>query len=119
MTEKSNWCYNSGTMELVKLNKTHKLGKEGYTYAWRFEGWDSRKCQYKLEAWLSDKFGKAYSKKGEKHWKACHGAVKYVPSEWSATEKDRKFVYWVAVKDPATVTFIELQMDQILNETQN
>lgn len=104
-------------MELVKLNKTHKLGKQGYTYAWKFEGWALDTTRYKLEAWLAKKYGKAFTKKGEKNWKACYGAYKYIPSEWSSEYKDRVSVYWIAVKNPADVSFVTLQMDQILSAT--
>lgn len=103
-------------MELVKLNRTHKLGKEGYSHAWKFVGYNY-KVRNKLENWLSKTFGKPYTKKGEKNWKACHGAYQYVPSEWDPGNKDREPVYWVAVKDPAVVSFVELQMDQILADT--
>jgi hypothetical protein len=101
-------------MELVKLNRTHKLGKEGYTYAWRSSPWDVKETS-RLEFWLTRKFGSNFSKRGLKQWTACFGAPTYVNSDHTLSGRDSQSVYWVAVRDPHMATVIQLQLTEILN----
>jgi hypothetical protein len=105
-------------MELVKLTNAHKLGKAGYTYAWRSSPWEFKET-LPFEKWLTKKFGSTYTKRGAKQWTSGFGADRYIKDDNSFTGRSSVSVYWIAVRDPHMATLIQLQLTEILNAKTN
>ena len=100
-------------MKLVKLNRTHRLFRYGCTYAWRFEGF--RQEAMRLENFLTRKYGHQFGK-GEKKWRAGYGANERYTIKiegYDSEIKQSRAIYWIGIKDPADLTFLLLQINDL------
>ena len=90
-------------MEVVKLNRSHKLSKHGFTHAWRFCPYDVVKCT-RIEGIL----GKMHS---YEHWWMVDPHQRAWLAGFGAKNKGNgRLVYWIAVRNEADVTAVLLQL---------
>jgi hypothetical protein len=77
-------------MKVVKLDRRHRLGKQGFTHAFRFEGYESSVVD--IEKNLSTKYG--YSWNNEKCW----------GSYWGKKSVNGSRLYWIGFRNEQLVT---------------
>jgi hypothetical protein len=90
-------------MKVVKLNRTHSLFAQGFTYAWRFQTWDVSRCT-KIESILRNMHGYCWDIR-RAGWTSRFGTWVQHPNH-GATK-----TYWIAVRDPADITAVTLSLD--------
>ena len=78
-------------MNVVKLNKTHRLYQEGYTHAFRFASYNTEAI--KIEKTLIKQFGSNWKLDAE--WTARFG--------YKRSDATRR-IYWIGFKSEAMLT---------------
>jgi hypothetical protein len=77
-------------MRIVKLDRRHRLGKQGFTHAFRFEGYDPNLST--IEQALAKKYG--WSWNNEKCW----------GSYWGKRSANGTRICWIGFRDEKLIT---------------
>jgi len=77
-------------MKVIKLDNRHRLYKEGFTHAFRFQGWEQDYS--KVESTLSQKYGVSWNNQ------KCWGTY------WGKQSVTGDRVYWIGLRSEALVT---------------
>ena len=89
-------------MKIVKLDRRHRLFRNGMAYAFKFENeWEERA---RVENILRGMYGWEY---GSRNWNTYRGKVLVFKS---AHGKSRTYPYWVGVRKEEDITAVMLQM---------
>jgi hypothetical protein len=78
-------------MKVVKLNRRHRLGKQGFTHAFRFDGWEPEMMT--IENSLTRKYGLSWN--NEKCWGSFYGKKSKVSGNR---------VFWIGVRNETLIT---------------
>lgn len=77
-------------MKVIKLDNRHRLFKQGFTHAFRCDGWGSK--AQAIENTLSNKYGMSWS--NEKCW----------GTYWGKKSPTGNRIYWIGLRGEALVT---------------
>jgi len=92
-------------MNIVKLNGRHKLFKQGYKVAFRFDNYvDNHDTIRKIQTWLEDQYGSEYN------W-ILRTRNFYWQSYWAAARsRSSSRVYWIGLKNEEDAMMITLSI---------
>lgn len=92
-------------MKIVKLDRRHRLFRNGMTYAFKFENdWANQRI---VEDVLRKMYGWEY---GNDNWNTFRGKIKINKDRWGHLD-GRVHPYWIGVKNEADITAVMLQTD--------